>query len=95
MALETKESIPGYKKLVPSKGYIKAFELFELSRCRHCGRVLHSEKSQKAGIGPGCAQQVGMMYVTQKVPHYVGDKVKQKWTREEINALLQKAKVNT
>ena len=64
--------LKGRKKAVPSKGYIKAFELYELSRCRHCGRVLHAAISQERGLGPGCAVQVAAMYLT-KHPAYVGD----------------------
>jgi hypothetical protein len=79
--------LKGRKKAVPSKGYIRAFELYELSRCRHCGRVLHAEASQKRGLGPGCAGQVADMYVNTH-PAYVGETVKKRWTRPEIDALL-------
>lgn len=83
--------LKGRKKLVPSKGYIKAFELYELSRCRHCGRVLHAEVSQERGLGPGCAMHVAEMYV-KKHPGYVGESVKKRWTRPEIDALIAKVR---
>ena len=83
--------LKGQKKAVPSKGYIKAFELFELSRCRHCGRVLHAKESQELGFGPGCAKKVADMYV-KKHPAYIGETVKKRWTRAEIDALLTKVR---
>ena len=83
---EVKE-LKGQKKAVPSKGYIKAFELYELSRCRHCGRILHAEISQERGLGPGCAMHVAEMYV-KKHPSYIGESVKKRWTRAEVDVLL-------
>lgn len=82
--------LAGRKRLTPSKGYIKAFELFELSRCRGCGRVLLNPKSQERGFGPTCGLHFGERWAKAH-PRFVEPEVKQKWSREEVNELLRKA----
>ncbi len=84
--------LAGRKRLTPSKGYIKAFELFELKRCANCGRILTSEKSQKRGFGPTCGLAFADRF-RRAHPDFVGDDARRRWTREEVNALLEKAGV--
>jgi len=82
--------LAGRKRLTPSKGFIKAFELFELSRCRGCGRVLINPKSQERGFGPTCGLKFADRW-NKAHPAFVEPEVQKRWTREEVNALLQKA----
>jgi hypothetical protein len=82
--------LEGRKRLTPTAAYIKAFYLYETSRCRQCGRTLRAERSQKIGFGPGCAQQVAAKYVSvhQK---YLGEGAKKRWTEEEVRNLIKHA----
>ena len=82
------QPLEGRKRLTPTAAYIKAFILYETSRCRQCGRILTSEKSQRIGFGPGCALQVAAKYVHNH-PKYLGDQAKKKWTQDEVKNLIR------
>lgn len=73
------------KKLTPLAGEIKAFELYRLKRCIACGRLLHSEDSQKRGFGARCALTLAERYVQIHGRERTLSKSKaQKWTKEEV-----------
>lgn len=84
---ETAKQLPGYKPLTPTKEQIRAEELYEHPRCRHCGRKLHSIKSIRRGFGSTCGLVFGERWVRAH-PSYLSPRAKQKWSKPEIRGLI-------
>jgi hypothetical protein len=57
------KDLKGRKSLVPSPGYIRAFELYQKPRCRECGRPLHAESSIRRGFGTTCGMLIADKYL--------------------------------
>ena len=88
------KGLPGYKPVVPDKGYIRAFELFATSKCRNCGRTLRADVSIKRGFGSTCAAEFAGRYLSDH-PGTLGERARKLWTHEEVNALVDHAKAQS
>jgi predicted nucleic acid-binding Zn-ribbon protein len=74
--------------LVPPKGYIRAFELYQSVKCRECGRPLRSEKSIARGFGLTCGTYYAEKWLDTH-PDELGEKAKKRWTQEEVDKLIK------
>jgi hypothetical protein len=57
-------------------------------RCRNCGQILRSPASITRGFGPTCAIVFAEKWMHAH-PTSVGDRVKRKWSREEIKQIFK------